>query len=337
MRKLLLILAAAALCVVACKKDEDGSSANGNYWAMHNTVAKGIKTIVEDNYTSNYDKDGRLVSQKTQYDETTYTYNSEGFPTKIVSKSFDDKGAVLGESTETYEYGNKGKYTPVPMGPGHVFHLFMNGLYNGISKVTFSDGTGNAVMVYKFSGNKLTITTTDDQKSEYEDIVYEYDGAYPVHYKRAPVGNREFGEEIGPNTYMANGMFDTYRENFLTDGIVYSERTYTVDNSFKTVLLPAKVVMKDYNLNYNDKGTAISQAECYNTMTTTYIYNEHGDCVTETTVNTGENSEDSRYTYEYEYDSKGNWTKCTATSTVIRPANAREPFTYTRNRTIQYY
>ena len=337
MRKLLLILAAAALCVVACKKDEDGNSANGNYWAMHNTVAKGIKTIVQDNTTSTYDKDGRLVSEKTQWDETVYTYNSEGFPTKIVSKSFDDKGAVQGESTETYEYGNKGKYTPVPMGPGRVFHLFMNGLYNGISKVTYSDGGGNAVMVYKFSGNKLTITTSDDQNSEYEDIVYEYDGAYPVHFKRAPVGNGEFGEEIGPNTYMANGMFDTYRENFLVDGIVYSERTYTVNKNFKTVMLPDTEVMKDYNLNYNDDGKALSQAECYNVMTQTSVYNDHGDVVTETCTNTGVGTEDYRYSYEYEYNSKGHWTKCTMTITVIRSDYPRDPQVFTQERVITYY
>ena len=43
MRKLFILLAAAALCVVACKKDENGSSANGNYWTMHNNRCKGYQ------------------------------------------------------------------------------------------------------------------------------------------------------------------------------------------------------------------------------------------------------------------------------------------------------
>ena len=340
MRKLLFILAAAALCVVACKKDDNqnNGSVDGNYWTIHNNAAKGIKTVVQDNVTYNFDKDGRLVSQKTQYDETLYTYNSDGFPTKVTAKTFDDKGTVLSESTNTYEYGNKGKWTPVPMGPGNVMHIFMQGLYNGLSKVTMT-GTwcGDAVMTYKFNGNKLTISTTATEAPKpFEDLVFEYDGAYPVHSKRAPVGTGEFGEEMAM-TYQANGMFDTYQENFLTDGIVYMERTTTVNKSIKTVMCADSEVSKYWNLNYNDKGTAISKKELYRTETITYTYNEHGDCTSETTINDEEGSWDYLTTYEYEYDSKGNWTKCTSTMTVTRPANAQEPQVFTTNRTIQYY
>lgn len=334
------LFAAAALCLVACKKDDNGGngSADGNYWNIHNTVAKGIKTVIQDNVTFNFDKDGRLISQKTQYDETVYTYNSDGFPTKIVSKSFDDKGAVLSEATDTYEYGNKGKWTPVPMGPGNVMHIYMQGLYNGISKVTMS-GTwyGDAVMTYTFNGNKLTISTTATEAQEpFEDIVFEYDGAYPVHFKNAPVGKGEFGEEIAM-TYMANGMFDTYKECFLTDGIVYMERISTTNKNIKSVMSPDSEISKYWNLNYNEEGKALSQAELTRTETITYTYNEHGDVTSETTINSEANSEDYLTTYEYEYDSKGNWTKCTTTMTVTRPANVQEPRVFTQNRTIQYY
>lgn len=339
MRKLFIVLAAAALCLVACKKDgDDNGSVSGNYWTTHNTVAKGIKTVIQDNVTFNFDKDGRLISQKTQYDETVYTYNSDGFPTKIVSKSFDDSGAVISESTDTYEYGNKGKWTPVPMGPGNVMHIYMQGLYNGISKVTMS-GTwyGDAVMTYKFNGNKLTISTTATEAPDpFEDLVFEYDGAYPVHLKRAPVGIGEFGEELSM-TYLANGMFDTYKECFLTDGILYMERTATTNKSIKSVMSPDSEISKYWNLSYNDEGKAISQAELYRVETITYTYNEHGDPATETTVNSEEGSWDYLTTYEYEYDSKGNWTKCTTTMTVTRPANVQEPRVFTQNRTIQYY
>lgn len=338
MRKLFIILAAAALCMVACKKDDNGGngSADGNYWNIHNTVAKGIKSVEMDNMTIYFDENGRETGSKSSYGESSITYNSDGFPTRIESKDIQD-GKVTATEVQTFEYGNKGKWTPVPMGPGNVFHIYMQGLFNGISKVTWTGGYNDgAVMEYKFSGNKLTITTTspDAERGDFEDIVFEYDGAYPVHYKRAPVGT---GEEIGPLTYQANGMFDQYRENFLTDGIVYQETIINVSKKFKNVMQAESEVRKSYNLNYDDNGKATSQAELYNTQTTAYEYNEHGDVVKETTTNTEELSWDYLSTYEYEYDAKGNWTKCTTTMTVTRPANASEPRVYTQERKIQYY
>lgn len=343
MRKLFIILAAASLCMVACKKDDNGNngdngSADGNYWNIHNTVAKGIKSVEMDNYTYYFDENGREIGSKSSYGESSITYNSDGFPTRIESKDIQD-GKVTATEVQTFEYGNKGKWTPVPMGPGRIFHIFMQGLYNGISKVTWEGGYNDgAVMEYKFSGNKLTVTTTDsDPKSTHEDIVFEYDGAYPTHYKRAPVGTGEFGEEIGPLTYQANGMFDQYKENFLTDGIVYQETIINVSKKFKNVMQAESEVRKSYNLNFNDDGKAVSQAELYNTQTTAYEYNEHGDAIKETVTNTEELSWDYVSTYEYEYDTKGNWTKCTTTMTVTRPANASEPRVYTQERKIQYY
>ena len=344
MRKLFIILAAAALCIVACKKDDTGNngdngSADGNYWNIHNTVAKGIKSVEMDNMTIYFDENGRETGSKSSYGESSITYNSDGFPTRIESKDIQD-GKVTATEVQTFEYGNKGKWTPVPMGPGNVFHIYMQGLFNGISKVTWTGGYNDgAVMEYKFSGNKLTVTTTspDAERGNFEDIVFEYDGAYPTHYKRAPVGTGEFGEEIGPLTYQANGMFDQYRENFLTDGILYMERVISVSKKFKSVMQAESEVSKYYNLNYDDSGKATSQAELHNTETITYEYNEHGDVVKETTTHTEELSWDYVSTYEYEYDAKGNWTKCTTTMTVTRPANASEPRVYTQERKIQYY
>lgn len=341
MRKLFIILAAAALCMVACKKDDNGGngSADGNYWNIHNTVAKGIKSVEMDNMTIYFDENGRETGTKSSYGESSITYNSDGFPTRIESKDIED-GKVTATEVQTFEYGNKGKWTPVPMGPGNVFHIYMQGLFNGISKVTWTGGYNDgAVMEYKFSGNKLTVTTTspDAERGDFEDIVFEYDGAYPVHYKRAPVGTGEFGEEIGPLTYQANGMFDQYKENFLTDGILYMERVISVSKEFKSVMQAESEVSKYYNLNYDDSGKATSQAELYNTQTTAYEYNEHGDAIKETVTNTEELSWDYVSTYEYEYDAKGNWTKCTTTMTVTRPANASEPRVNTQERKIQYY
>ena len=341
MRKLFIILAAASLCMVACKKDDTGGngSSDGNYWNIHNTVAKGIKSVEMDNMTIYFDENGRETGSKSSYGESSITYNSDGFPTRIESKDIQD-GKVTSTEVQTFEYGNKGKWTPVPMGPGNIFHIYMQGLYNGISKVTWTGGYNDgAVMEYKFSGNKLTVTTTspDAERGDFEDIVFEYDGAYPVHFKRAPVGTGAFGEEIGPLTYQANGMFDQYRESFLTDGIPYMERVTSVSKKFKSVMQAESEVSKYYNLNYDDKGKATSQAELYNTETITYEYNEHGDVVKQTTTNTSTLSEDYLTTCEYEYDSKGNWTKCTTTMTVTRPANASEPRVYTQERKIQYY
>ena len=334
------IYAAAALVLAGCKPDENNSgsgsgSGNGNWWYGYGLAPTGVKSITFDNYTDYYDKSGRIVSSKSQWGETSYSYNSDGLPVSVVEKGIQD-GEVVSTSITTMEYRNSGKFCPIPMGPGSVFHIFEMGLLPGLSRVTVDDGIEGAeptVMDYVFSGNTLTIKTSgqytgydeitgEEVLKDYEDVVIEYQGAYP--YKLD--AEHEF---IGPLTYQDNGMFDTYVEGFYSwdaAHIVTTERTRTVSKNFKDKMLVEKEVGKYYNT---------PSGELWNTETIVYTYNEHGDTLTEVTTNTSEGSESYTYTYTYEYDSHGNWTKMTCTMTSSN--SSYEPRTWTNERTIVYY
>ena len=331
--KLLLIAAAALVCFAACTKDPDNnSSGESNWWYNNGMVEKGIKSIAYNNYTNNYDKSGRLVSSTSQWGEETYTYNTKGLPVTMVSKGMED-GKVVSESTTTLEYKNSGKFCPIPMGPGSIFHIYENGLLPGLSKVTFkSEGEEDHVMEYKFEGNKLTVSTSgkytymDESgkmvEEDYEDIEIEYNGAYPVKLDM----EHEF---IGPLTYQENGMFDTYVEGFYSweiKGFVTLERTRTVSKSFKNMMLMEKEVSKWYN---------DGEASPYDIETIVDTYDEKGNLIKEVTTHTAALSTHYETTYEYEVDAKGNWTKMKATTTTNSPLEPTR--TFEESRTIEYY
>ena len=330
--RILTLAAAAALMLAGCAKDPSSKNGdvNDNWWYTGNLGPKGVKTIVDNNLTENYDKDGRLISSKSTWGESTITYNSDGLPVKVVEKGLTE-GTVTGESVTTYEYKNKGKFCPVPMGPGSIFHLFENGLLPGLSKVTFGTGDDANVMEYKFSGNTLTVSTSgtyshpdDDGKmveEPYEDIVWEYSGAYPLKF----ADDKEF---LGPFTFQENGMFDTYVEGFFDwdhKGFVTTHRTRTISKEFKDKMLPEKEVDLWYNY---------PSEEPYDTETITYTYNEHGDVVKELVTHTAPLSENTETTYEYEYDDHGNWIKCSGSIKVV---DGKVYNTWTETRTIEYY
>lgn len=319
-----LMAIAAVVCFVACDKDdsEDNNSAtgNGNYWYRTQMVSGGIKSITNDNYTTEYDKNGRIISSRTSYMEESYTYNSDGLPTKIVTKQLNDGGAVQSTEIKSFEYNNKGKFCPMAMSPGNVFHIYEIGLLPGLSKITWSGSPDvSAVMEYNFSGDKLTIHTSGTyfDFSDFDDIVFTYSGDYPVSMNSP----REF---IGPITYRENGMFETFTEGFKEGDIVYMERTSTTSNKFNNVMLKEREVSK-----YYDSSTGV----LYNTETIVNTYNEHGDIVLVETTNTMVGSENYREVSTYEYDSKGNWTKVTTTLY----ADGRKVNEWVNERTVVYY
>lgn len=326
----------AAFAFAACEDPIDGNdpgtvTGDGNFWTTYKLAPKGVKSITENGFTDSFDKDGRIISTSSEEETTTYTYNAQGYISKIEYES------DWVNTTTTFEFNNGDKFCPIPMGPGNIFHIFENGLVKGLSKVTLQEDDSTTVMEYKFKDNTLTFSTsggywtydTANQKvyERYEDIVFEYKDNYPY----SLIGEHEF---IGPITYQANGQFDTYVEGFYSwdedyPGFITTHRTRTVNKNFKDKLLIEKEVGKYYNT---------GEAEPWNIETITYTYNEKGDVISETTTNTASYSEDYLTTYEYEYDAKGNWTKRTSTMTVTRPSQPeQEPRTWTSERQISYY
>lgn len=335
--KHLLFMAATALFAFTACEDpvngddpENGGNGDANFWTTYQLAPKGVKTIVNDNFTDNYDSKGRLISSVSTWSTTTYTYNSAGYVSKIESE--EDFNGTMVASTQKLEYDNGNKFYPLPIGPGKVFHIFEMGLTKGLSKVTFeNEDYGTIVMEYKFKGDNLTISTSGgkerlyDDSMVYDDIIIEYEGNYPRY-------TRDEHEFIGPITYQANGQFDTYVEGFFSwdsayAGQVTMERTRTVNKNFKDKLLVEKEVSKYYN---------DGESTPYDIETITFSYNDKGDVIKETATHTIENSESSETTYEYEYDSKGNWTKCTGTMRILNVSGI-DPRSWTSERTITYY
>lgn len=309
---------------------ENGGNGDANFWTTYQLAPKGVKTIVNDNFTDNYDSKGRLISSVSTWSTTTYTYNSAGYVSKIESE--EDFNGTMVASTQKLEYDNGNKFCPLPIGPGKVFHIFEMGLTKGLSKVTFeNEDYGTIVMEYKFKGDNLTISTSGgkerlyDDSMVYDDIIIEYEGNYPRY-------TRDEHEFIGPITYQANGQFDTYVEGFFSwdsayAGQVTMERTRTVNKNFKDKLLVEKEVSKYYN---------DGESTPYDIETITFSYNDKGDVIKETATHTAQYSENTETTYEYEYDSKGNWTKCTGTMRILNVSGI-DPRSWTSERTITYY
>jgi len=339
-KHLLLMAVAANFAFTACEDTVNGDDVNGenggdaNFWATYQLAPKGVKSIAQDNFTDFFDQNGRLTSTVTSYGQTSYSYNAQGYVSKILSQENYGEGQTF-QSTQTLEYNNGDKFCPIPMGPGNVFHIYERGLTKGLSKVTFQgEDIGTITMEYKFQGNTLTISTSGGNKTMidsmgqqvpmvYDDIIFEYEGNYP----RYTTSEHEF---IGPMTYQANGQFDTYVEGFYSwtiPGFVTLKRTRTVNKDFKDKLLTDKEV----SLYYND-----GESTPYDTETITYSYNDKGDVIKETVTHTAQYSESSETTYEYEYDSKGNWTKCTGTMRILNVSGI-EPRSWTSERTITYY
>lgn len=343
-KHLFFMAVTAAFAFAACEDPIEGNdpgtvtgvTGDGNFWTTYKLVPKGIKSITESGFTDNFDKNGRLTSSSREDDSDTYSYNAEGYISKIESESRDWEGHLT-RTTKTFEFNNGDKFCPIPMGPGNIFHIFENGLVKGLSKVTLQEDDSICVMEYKFKDNILTVSTSGgywDQDTtgqdifvRYDDIIIEYQGNYPYLLK----DEHEF---IGPITYQANGQFDTYVEGFYSwdedyPGFITMQRTRTVNKNFKDKLLTEKEVGKYYNT---------GEANPWNIETITYTYNEKGDVISETTTNTASYSEDYLSTYEYEYDAKGNWIKCTVTTIVTRPSQPeQEPRVYTNEREIVYY
>lgn len=342
-KHLFFMAVTAAFAFTACEDPIEGNDpANGNgtgeanFWTTYQLAPKGVKSISENGFTENYDNNGRLISTSSENETTKYTYNAEGYVSKIENQRVNWEGKTIKETT-TFEFNNGDKFCPIPMSPGNIFHIFENGLVKGLSKITFeSDGDSTIVMNYNFKGNQLIASTTGGYWTEdsigqevyvpFDDIVIEYQGNYPYMLKN----EHEF---IGPITYQDNGQFDTYTEGFYSwnpeyPDFITTNRTRTVNKNFKDKLLIEKEVSKYYNE---------GESAPWNIETITCTYNEKGDITLETTTNTAPLSECYETTFEYEYDSKGNWTKCTTQMRVTNDPVTEPRDPWVSERVIVYY
>lgn len=342
-----LFLAAAMFALAACEDPKENGPEPGqdpnvdiNYWSIHELAPKGVKSIIGESYTVNYDNAGRITSYVTDYITTTYSYNSKGLPVTIVSEQ--TYGEEHYTTTQTFEYNNTGKFCPYPMGPGNIFHILDNGLVPDLSKVTWaSDEEDTIVMEYKFKGDQLTVSTSGGNRTKpdslgnmvpvvYDDLVFEYKGTYPYQIEL----DHEF---LGPITYQENGMFDSYVEGLYSweagfEGIIISHRTFTVNKNFNNVMLLDKLERKDYITFMKD---SVPTTELYDVTTTICTYDEKGNLVQGETTHTQDDCDHMITTYNYTFDNKGNWIKVDATNQNL--THPKKSNSWSEERQIIYY
>ena len=315
-----MVCFAAAVLFSAC--GPEGMGGDGDWWNRTN-MAKGVKTIVENPGTDseiiyNFDKDGRLISEKNTWYEETTTYDSDGRPVTITQKNYYE-GKVTSTLTITYTYGdaNKNRFLPRDMMSGTVFHLNHIGLLPGITKIVKDYGEGNATTIeYSFKGDVLTVKGSGKDEYENYECTCQYDGAYPV-------SSESDWSKMGPNVYYDNGMFKTYVESYKDEkGTITQVRTTNYKNVENKLNLEEKTVET-----YSEGGKT----------TYTYTYDKYYNLTKELreyrpTDPTFNNTEYSEYTYEY--DSKGMWTTMHGRN-VANDGKEYNPYTITR--TITYW
>lgn len=305
--------------MVSCDKDNDNESGgktvdtNLNWWYRANLAPiQGVKSVSDENFTANFDRNGRLIYQKYsnygETSETTYEYNSDNLVTKETYKSVDSEGQKH-ESVTTYEYKNKGKFVPM-----QFFHLYDTGLVPDLSKVTEVSNGVTSTVTYTFGSDGNLTMTLDYGDGDSDTYTVEFKGAYPYHMEIVYENN--VSDFIGPITYQSNGMFDCYTEGFNYEDGSKSTRKYYFRKDFNNAML-----MEKYDLD-----------QSWSHDVTTYEYDAKGNMVKETEVI--ENFTEGEtytyiWTYKYEFDSKGNWIKRTSSS------DAGNEFVETR--TIEYY
>ena len=116
-KHLFFMAVTAAFAFAACEDPIEGNdpgtvTGDGNFWTTYNLAPKGVKSITENGFTENYDQNGRLISTSRDDDTYTYTYNAEGYVSKIEYES-----EHVGNTTTTFEFNNGDKFCPIPMGP----------------------------------------------------------------------------------------------------------------------------------------------------------------------------------------------------------------------------
>ena len=312
MKRIFFFALAAALCLVSCNKDPLADE-NSNWWYRSQLGPKGVKSITDQwGGKTTFNQNGTIASETGGGYEATFKYSKDGLLTESTTvETYDGKTIT---TTYKFEYNNKGKFIPRPMNPGFIFHVFEMGLVPDLSKVIIkSSDYGDCVMEYTFNGDKMTMTTTGGPYGPYDPVVVEYKGKYPYHCEN----DMEF---FGPITYQENGMFDTYKEGFITDGKVSTDRTFYVKKGLNDMMLTEKMV-------------DVSWGE---TSTDTYTYNEHGDQIlSESESSYGK----SKATTTYEYDSHGNWIKADWQMSSYNKITDKweEVNKSTQTRTIEYY
>lgn len=193
------------------------------------------------------------------------------------------------------------------------------------SSMTYFNEQGNRTksVLYDYRGNPIDINVygyiDGDRASNFKSIQYEYNP--PPMVMPAPAGQ-------------AKPKYDSryaykYKYKYDDKGNLIEEQMYF--NSGKLYLR--------YVYNYKDNHKEELVYESDGTLNQKYVFtlDDKGNEIEEHIYETKDNSVSNRYSYSYEFDSKGNWIKKTESKWTTKDRKSQyEPYSVTY-RTITYY
>ena len=314
-----IVLLGAIVGLLSCEKISQPSK-DANWWERRNFIHYGIESVETGLYSEDisgkldkwdiryysYNRNGTLACVKGDTFETRYTYNFDGTLNKQETVYFEydkstQKSIISEEESIEYEYNNPGKYV-ITFGlfPTELTYLCAS-LIPNLSRITQKRGDTYCISDYTFDGDMMTISFTSDTGDSVDPIFVEYHGKYPYQGHNAT-------SSFGPIFYQDNGMFKAFAEDYYFSWKPTEHRVFHFLEGWANKMLIDKVVVGD--------------------DVSTYLYNEHGDCIKVIKQKDGVSS--VQMTWDYKYDSKGN---------VIDEKQTEKGRDYTINtyRIIKYY
>jgi len=282
---------------------EDSWSETVNYYDSQNRL---IKTVTHDNFHEG---------------TREYTYNEQGDATKWVTTSvyYDDNGdrEVTTEMNYRYKYDENGRIVEETSINDYGTEITTKYVYNERGDVIKKENNGDTDRCIETSyeydengilrksteiSNAWTTSLYEAEYNEHGDMVSEKsitsDDEHTYEYTY-----NEQGLMLTKCARYASGKTTTYRYTYDEQGRLIKELNFNGTDE-------ANAVTKEYTYDEQGRLSSMTSDEKEYKETTQYIYNEHGDLESETTVCYGENFAGNSYEYTYSEDGK----KLTCTS-----------------------
>lgn len=264
-------------CVCYEKYDLDDEVVKNLYYYQGNNLMK----------KEEYENDNLLAWESYQYDEYDnllrmdrdyYFYGELRNTYEEHSYRYDDEGKEI----ESYEPTSKDHSR-------NVKEYYENGVIK--TRYHYQDlKDGTRMTQYNFNENGDVVEIIYENFTDA--YFYEYDSDNTI-IKEKRFRDGEFQEGVMQEEYT---LSEEECEEFIADVMDFLDE----DNNAVVVFGPEK--------NDNAKGVLKSSKSQYADSTTIYLaeYNEHGDMVLSETLTEGSMEKEINYSYEYEYDEKGN-------------------------------
>lgn len=273
------------------------------------TVTSPRSPATESKYS--YDEKGRIISITDPFRTSTFEYDAEGRRSRIVSPSADSE--VLLPASTAYEFPvpeDEDPYLPIPAG-GHAKILFNE--QDQTAEWQVSDGKGNLL-------NRLI--RSYDENGRVAEVRYTTENillSFPAETQQQFLAEPGASEELEKQLIKVLGEkrdFTRTAYKYDADGRLIEKHTY-IGPSMETVA----------NITYNDHSEKLEE----HTTIISPLDPQQEEQSNEVSPRTPPPAQKTATHYSYRYDTFGNWTEQTISSSTSLDAA-----TLTR-RTIVYY